>query len=177
MLRTAAGDRRAWTRLVERHLSAVVGYAWHLLDSHAEAEDVAQETFVRLLSKVGQWQPGGASLRAWLYRVATNLCIDQRRLRRTIGLADAPEPPRAAETEAELDQYLDRRRLVRRALQELPEGQRMAIILIYYHGFTNREAAELMGVSVDAVESRLARARRALRRRLQPVKPDLLGAL
>ena len=93
MLRTAAGDRRAWTRLVERHLSAVVGYAWHLLDSHAEAEDVAQETFVRLLSKVGQWQPGGASLRAWLYRVATNLCIDQRRLRRTIGLADAPEPP------------------------------------------------------------------------------------
>ena len=53
----------------------------------------------------------------------------------------------------------------------------MAIILIYYHGFTNREAAELMGVSVDAVESRLARARRALRRRLQPVKPDLLGAL
>ena len=176
MLRTAAGDRRAWTRLVERHLSAVVGYAWHLLDNHAEAEDVAQETFLRLLSKVGQWRPGGPSLRAWLYRVATNLCIDQRRSRRTIGLDDAPELPRAAENAAELDQCLDQRRLVRRALQELPEGQRMAIALVYYQGFTNREAAELMGVGVDAVESRLARARRALKRRLQPVKADLIGA-
>ncbi len=171
----ASGDQSAWTVLVERHLSAIVGYAWHVLGDRAEAEDVAQETFLRLLGKIEGWRPGGPGLRTWLYRVAINLCIDRRRLRREMPLEEMLDLPEGADRQPALDDRLDQRHAVRKALDALPERQRMAITLVYYQGMTNREAAELLEVSVEAVESLLARARRALRRQLDPVITDLMG--
>lgn len=175
--RVATGDTTAWPLLVERHLAAIVAHAWYFLHDSAEAEDVAQESFVRLMAKSRDWAPGGPKLRTWLYRVASNLCIDRQRARRTVSL-DAMEEsgPRLVDDRMP-DGDLDHRRLVRRALDRLPEKQRLAMILIYYQGFTNREAAELMESSVEAVESLLARARRTLRRELDSERPDLLGAL
>ncbi len=67
ILQAQAGDRRAWGALVDRHLNAITGYAWYMLGDQGDAEDVAQETFLRLMGKVGTWQPdGGASLKTWL---------------------------------------------------------------------------------------------------------------
>ena len=172
--RFARGDDAAWRVLVDRHLGSVHGYAWYMLNDHAEAEDVAQETFVRLLRKAPDWQPGGARLRTWLYRVAINQCIDRRR-------AIRPEPlERAAETAdpaagANMDHRLDLARNVGAALEGLGERQRIAIILVHYQGFTNGETAALLDCSIEAVESLLARARRALRDSLAPVAHDLLG--
>jgi RNA polymerase sigma-70 factor (ECF subfamily) len=81
--RIARGDAGAWPVLVERHLGAVTGFAWTVLGDRAEAEDVAQETFVRLMRKSPDWRPGGAKLRTWIFRVAMNLSTDRwRRLRR-----------------------------------------------------------------------------------------------
>ena len=81
--RIARGDAGAWPVLVERHLGAVTGFAWTVLGDRAEAEDVAQETFVRLMRKAPDWRPGGAKLRTRLFRVAMNLSTDRwRRLRR-----------------------------------------------------------------------------------------------
>lgn len=167
-----AGEPVAWRLLVERHLRAITGFAWYMLGDRAEAEDVAQEVFLRLLAKVAAWEPGGPGLRPWLHRVAINLCVDRARAPRPDPLEDQPEPV----AEGEPGVGLDRQRLVRRALDALPERQRIAIVLVYYQDCSDREAALIMGVSTEALESLLARGRRSLRRRLDPLRADLLGA-
>lgn len=172
MADVAVGDRRAWRSLVERHLSAVHGAAWHLLGDRAEAEDVAQETFLRLMPKAADWRTDRASVRTWLRRVAVNLSIDRLRARRTVSLEFVAET--AVDTDVATD--VDRRRQVRAALDGLPERQRTAIVLVHYQGYSQREAAEFLSISTDAVESLLARGRRTLKQRLESVAADLLGA-
>ena len=174
--RVAKGDAAAWPALVDRHLPAIVGYAWYMLGDRAEAEDVAQESFVRLMRKASDWEPGGPKLRTWLHRVAINLCIDRQRMRKPVSLDGLKDPDQVIRFDPGIGDQTDRRLVVRKALDGLPEKQRMAIILVYYQGFTNRETAKLMDSSVEAVESLLARARRTLRQRLDPDLPDLLGA-
>ncbi len=173
--RVAAGDAGAWRDLMDAHLGAITGYAWHMLGDLAEAEDVAQETFIRFMKKAPGWRPGAARLRTWLLRVAINLCLDRLRARR-------PQAELDVEFEAEpggvarIDGGIDHRRVVRRALRELPERQAGAIALVHYLDLTNAEAAETMAISVDALESLLARARRALRRKLEHLARDILEA-
>lgn len=176
--RAAAGDRSAWAALVDRYLGVVSGYAWYMLGDRAEAEDIAQETFLRLMAKLPDWEPaksnpGGATLKTWLYRVAINLCIDRSRKRVPEPMAELPDLPDAGAAQAE--ENFDRARAVRAALDRLPERQRAVMTLVYYQGFSNAEAAALLKVSVDAVESLLGRARRALRASLAPLRDDLLG--
>lgn len=174
--RVAAGDCAAWRALVRAHLAAIVGYAWHRLGDAAEAEDIAQETFIRLLGKVGTWRRGGPGLRAWLYRVATNLCIDRRRGERPLSLDALADAGAVPADPGDLDTGLDRSRAVRHALAQLPQRQSTALILVHYQGLSGQEAAAALEVSVEALESLLSRGRRALRRRLAPLVADLLGA-
>ncbi len=177
--RIAAGEVGAWRDLRNSHLGAITGYAWHMLGDRAEAEDVAQETFIRFMKKAPGWRPGAARLRTWLLRVAINLCLDRLRARRPRAELNV-EFDAALEAEpggvARIDGGIDHRRVVRRALRELPERQAGAIALVHYLGLTNAEAAETMAISVDALESLLARARRALRHKLEPLARDLLEA-
>lgn len=171
----AAGDSSAWPQLVQRHLAPLVALAWRILGDRAEAEDIAQEVFVRLLAKVPTWEPGGAALRTWLSRVAINLCIDRRRAKRTTPLDDLPEPRDSAADETVVARRFDMARKVGAALHKLPERQAVAMTLVHYQGFTNREAAGVLDVSVDALESLLARGRRAMKKELSSVAQDLLG--
>lgn len=173
--RVAAGDSSAWPALVRRHLAPLAGLAWRILGDSAEAEDVAQEVFVRLLVKAPTWEPGGAALRTWLNRVAINLCIDRRRARRTTPLDDLPEPKDPTSDEAVVARRFDMARKVRAALHKLPERQGIAMTLVYYQGFSNREAAKVLDISVDALESLLSRGRRAMKKDLSSVAQDLLG--
>ena len=170
----AAGDASAWPQLARRHLGPLVALAWRILGDRAEAEDVAQEVFVRLLVKVPNWEPGGAALRTWLSRVAINLCIDRRRAKRTTPLDDLPEPRDPTADEAVVARRFDMARKVRAALHKLPERQSIALALVYYQGFSNREAANILKVSVDALESLLSRGRRAMKEDLSNVAADLL---
>lgn len=176
VVRVADGDQAAWRRLVDRHLGALVSQAWYVLGDRSEAEDVAQETFVRLMQKAHAWEPGGPQLKSWLYRVALNLCIDRKRSRwRPRPLDDAAESFAHDDPAARHAHDNDIERAVRGALDVLTERQRNAIVLVHYQGFTNYEAAEMLGTSVDALESLLARARRAMRGALESAAPDLLG--
>lgn len=173
IVRAAAGDAGAWTALVNRHLPAVTRCAAYVLSDPTEAEDVAQETFLRLHRKLATWEGGEDGLSSWLHRVAVNLSIDRHRApARPVTLTDADE---VAEP-AGLDGPLDRKRHVEAALAGLPGRQRAALVLVHYQGFSGREAASALDISVEALESLLARARRTLRNTLAPVRADLLGA-
>ena len=169
----ARSEQAAWAALVRRHLPALVSYAWYLLHDRSEAEDVVQDAFLRLLAKAPTWQPDGANLRTWLHRVVTNLCIDRkRRLVRLIYLPacllDGGSAGPALEDE------IGRRHAVVNALRRLPRRQRAALVLVHYQGFSNPEAAAVMGTTTESVEALLARARRRLRELLAPHVQDLL---
>ena len=169
-----AGDHAAWAALVGRYLGPITGYAWRMLGDQGEAEDIAQETFLRLMGKAAAWDAGGdATLKTWLYRVAINLCTDRRRKHMPVLMDELPELPDGGARA--VDERHDRARVVREALGRLPERQRAVLALVYYQGLSNGEAAEMLKVSVEAVESLLSRGRRALRAALIPLREELLG--
>lgn len=174
LARIGKGERDAWTIIVERHLSPVARYATYVLRDASQGEDVAQETFLRLIRKAQDWRSGGATLRTWLFRVALNLCIDRKRARRTEPMDATDETPDPVD-DAVLDRQFDLQRHVGAAIRDLPERQQAAIVLVHYEGFSGNEAAEVLDITVEALESLLARARRSLRQQLSAYAPDLLG--
>lgn len=171
-----AGDAQAAAALVRRHLPRMVALARRMLNDGAEAEDVAQDVFLRVWREAAHWRPGAAKFETWMHRVALNLCYDRLRRRREkpdpdAGLNVADQAPLAS------DVWLAEQRAarVRTALAQLPERQRAAIELVHFQDFTNIAAAETLEISVEALESLLARGRRALRGALAPVADDLMG--
>ena len=166
LTRAAAGDERAFSRLVDRHLAMVHRLAWRTLGVEADAEDVVQETFLRAHRQLPRWQGGQARFSTWLYRVALNLCQDHLRRRRDWVPVDAME---LIDHDALPEQALERAEASRRvgeAMAALPRRQREALLLCHFEGQSNAEAARVLEVSVDALESLLARARQNLRRML-----------
>ena len=174
MRRVAAGYAGASRILVDRELAPLITFAYRILGDRAESEDVAQETFLRLWRTARRWQPK-AKVRTWLTRVAYNLSIDRIRGRKPTDSIDGAELPATGvgpSSALQRDQVAD---VVEAAIAELPERQRAALALVHYQEFSNIEAAKMMGVSVDALESLLARGRRSLRSALVDQRTDLLG--
>ncbi|MGI9406786.1 MAG: sigma-70 family RNA polymerase sigma factor [Hyphomicrobiaceae bacterium] len=167
------GDRRAFQMLVERHLTRTVNVARRLLGGDSDAEDVAQESFVRLWNRLGDLEIGASGVGPWLRRVTFNLCMDRKRSARTI-VPDALETMASSDDQQRTleEQALSGR--VDTALQGLPERQRAAIVLFHYEGYAVKEIAEMMDASADAVESLLGRARRALK---EDLKDDWMALL
>ncbi len=178
MARAGRGDRRAASILVERHTDKIYAVCFRTLRSRPAAEDAAQETFLRLWKNASKWRPKGAKFETWLYRVAMNICLDQlRKAKREAPEESAPE--QADEAPRQDDQLFaaERRLAIDEALEALPDRQRAAINLCHYQELSNIEAADIMGVSVDALESLLARGRRGLRDRLIPIREALTGRM
>ena len=173
MDRLQDGDERAFAELLNRHLRPVAGFAYRMLGDSSEAEDIAQETFLRLWRHRHAWKPQ-AKLRTWLYRVAHNLCIDRHR-RREVVTGHIPETEDPGPGPASYRQRNEVAGIVRDALVKLPERQHAAIVLVYHEGLSNVDAAGTLGVTIDALESLLARGRRGVRRQLLSLHPYLLG--
>ncbi|MFK3780306.1 RNA polymerase sigma factor [Agrobacterium sp. NPDC089420] len=159
----AAGDSRAMQALVTAKLPRIMALATRMLGDRAEAEDIAQETFLRIWKQAGSWQRDRAKFDTWIHRVALNLCYDRLRKPREIPVSEPPEqidtgplPDGSAAVDG------GDGNIVAHALQAISARQREAIVLVYYQEMSNREAAEIMHISVDALESLLARGRRAL---------------
>jgi len=162
MARVARGDERAFQLLSRRHLPAMLGLARRILRNSAEAEDVAQEAFLRVWTHAPRWQPV-AQFRTWLTRVVVNLCLDRKRRAPWVELEAAGEivdPTPGAGEKAETD---ERARMLAAAVDKLPPRQRSAIVLTYGEGMTNAQAAEILDTSVSAVETLLVRGKQNLR--------------
>ena len=150
--------------IVARKLPRIVALAARMLGDRDEADDVAQEAFLRIWKIAPKWRSGEARFDPWLHRVTLNLCYDRLRRHREMSVSD--DLPEQADHAPLPDERLDAahaNQRIARALATLPARQREALVLQYYQELPNAEAAALMGVSVDALESLLARARRNLR--------------
>lgn len=162
-MRIAGGDTAAVRALVGRKLPRLLGLAQRMLGDAAEAEDVVQETFLRAWKQAPKWRPGPARFDTWLHRVALNLCYDRLRRRREVATDHPPEQADPGPAPDRGLQAQDVGRRVAEALRRLPDRQREAIVLCHYQELGNIEAAALMGITVEALESLLGRGRRALR--------------
>lgn len=166
--RVGRGDPAAARTLVAQKLPRLLALATRMLGDRGEAEEVAQESLLRVWRHAASWRPGLARFDTWLHRVALNLCHD--RLRRRRWEQPAPQLPEPADPAPLPEQRLAQRGRAQRvaaALRALPERQREAIVLQYYQEMSNVQAAAVMEISVEALESLLARARRSLREALQ----------
>lgn len=173
--RCAAGDRSAFEVLMSRHLATVHALARRLTGSAADAEDIAQETFLRAWTAAPTWRPGAARFSTWLHRVALNLSYDALRGRRRIGPTPPEDPPDERPTPAESLEARERDARLAAAVDRLPERQRAAIVLTYQTGLSNAEAARTMDMSVKALETLLVRARRTLREALSEAPAPGVG--
>ncbi len=169
----AQGDGRAARILTARLSPLVYGLAMKLLQDQAEAEDVTQEAMLRLWKNAALWREGEARISTWLYRVCSNLCMDRLRRRRAIGLDEIAEPRDDSPDAASRMQLDQRVAALYKALEDLPERQRVAVVLRHIEGLANPEIAEILETTVEAVESLLSRGRRTLKALLGSRREEL----
>ena len=170
----AAGDASAAAPLARRHAPRILAVATRMLADRVEAEDVTQDTLLRLWRIAPEWQPGRAQVSTWCYRVAANLCTDRlRRRARTQPIDEAFDAPDSAPGVVAGIHEAQRQSALEDALQQLPERQRLAVILRHIQDLSNPEIAETMEISVEAVESLTARGRANLTELLRHRKEAL----
>lgn len=170
MAQIQAGDRQAFDQLVRRHVNAIHGYTFRLSRSPADADDLSQETFMRIWQKASTFRPGSVRVTTWMHQIAHNVFVDAwRRREPTQALDDemiddvvSPEPHDDGATQ-----------LLQASIARLPLSQRTAVGLSLLSGFSTDETGHIMGISTQAAESLIARARRSLRKMIhQPVKQN-----
>lgn len=168
--RIAASDPRAFRELVDLHGRSLVTYLTRLTKNQAEAEEIAQEVFVRVWQHASEYRPQYRAS-TWLHQIAHNLAIDQHRKRR--GFHDGEEDTQAPQSERPLALLENKRQAqsLQDALEALPLRQKMAMLLKYEQDFSNPEIGAILELSVDAVESLLARAKRQLKEHLEEHTP------
>ena len=170
--RAKGGDAEAFGGLVERHMRGVYALAYSFTQNHADADDLAQEAFLRAYRALGSFRER-SSFRTWLYRIAANACINHlsRGAARPESLEEVAAPsnaigPAEAASLSELEQR------VAEVAAQLPANLRAALHLVVQQGLSHRDAAEVMGCTKAAVAWRVFRARELMMERLGPFLPD-----
>lgn len=155
----------AFRQLADRHLDSVVRFATRWLGRRDEAEEVAQETFLRVWQHARSYEPT-ARVSTWLHRIAHNAAVDRLRKRHETTSDEIDDQPASNRPSLLLSQK-ETALAVQTALDSLAPRQRAAITLVHYQGLSGAETAEVLDVEVEAVESLLARGRRKLRQLLR----------
>lgn len=177
MIRFQRGDEEAFAALVRRFQGRVVSLAYRYLGSAADAEDLAQEVFLRVHRAKEAYEPS-AKFSTWIYRITANASLNHlrgRKARRKVSAALPAGEDGEAEFEDERAEAPDERmekdelaRVLRRIVDDLPERQRLAIVLNKYEGLSYEDVAAAMDLSVMAVKSLLTRARVNIKEKLEP---------
>jgi RNA polymerase sigma-70 factor (ECF subfamily) len=174
--RLATGDEAAFRMLVERHIDRAYAIALRIVGNAADAEDVVQDTMLKIWSHRGRWQHGRAKFSTWLYRVISNRCIDLRRKPRNENVETVPEVADDQPGAVEIIERNELNGMLELAMQRLPEQQRIAVIFSYHENMSNGEIALVMDTTVAAVESLLKRGRQQLRQLLRKHERDIRTA-
>lgn len=172
----ATGDEAAFRMLVERHIDRAYAIALRIVGNAADAEDVVQDTMLKIWSHRGRWQHGRAKFSTWLYRVISNRCIDLRRKPRNENVETVPEVADGQPGAVEIIERNELNGMLELAMQRLPEQQRIAVIFSYHENMSNGEIAQVMDTTVAAVESLLKRGRQQLRQLLRKHERDIRTA-
>ncbi len=162
------GDKAAFGNLIEAYQGPVYNLAYRMLNNSGEAEEAAQEAFIRAYTKLDTYNPAH-KFSTWMLSITSNYCIDLIRKRRALLLSiDEPLPPHPAlhsdnnkGPEAQMV-HTEQKEMVQALLQEIPEDYRQAVVLRYWYDLSYEEIAEMMDTTVSAIKSRLFRARRQL---------------
>lgn len=166
VLRVAEGDAAAYRELVHRYAARLRQFALRLTRDGSDADDIVQETFLRLWQRAADYVPQ-ARVTTWLHRITHNLCVDRLRARRRLEpLVDDADALPISAPQPHLVDAKRRAAALDAALAALPERQAAALTLVHLNGLSGAEAAEVLAVSEAAIESLLARARRSLKARL-----------
>ena len=178
MLECRKGDMSAFELLVRRYQDALVNYIHYTINDYHRAEDLAQETFLRVFKNASRYEPK-ASFKSWLYTIATNLSrneIRNRARRKTYFLEDmVGENEDVYDSEFMIDtrfqpdilyEKKERQQLIKKTLKQLPENQRLALTLVTYQELSYEEISEILNCSVGAVKSLLHRARQNMKKLL-----------
>ncbi len=178
MLECRKGDMSAFELLVRRYQDALVNYINHTINDCHRAEDLAQETFLRVYKSASRYEPR-ASFKSWLYTIATNLSrneIRNRARRKTYYLEDmVDENEDVYHSEFMVDtrfqpdilyEKKERQQIIRKTLKQLPENQRLALTLVTYQELSYEEISEILNCSVGAVKSLIHRARQNMKKLL-----------
>ena len=173
LARFAQGDRAAAQVLTARLAPVVYAQAFRMLGDRAEAEDITQDSLLRLWHAAPDWQAGQAKVTTWLYRVTSNLCIDKMRKSNRQSSDAVPEMPDDGPDMERRLQDRARAQALWAALSDLPDRQKQAMVLRHLEGLSNPDVAQIMQISVEAVESLMSRGKRSLADALAPQKKAL----
>lgn len=167
LLAIAKGDQLAFRRLMERHARPMLALAQRLTGSADDADEVVQEAFLKVWRLAGRWKvDGAAAFSTWFYRVVMNASLDRRRKMPMAPLEEAGTPIDPAPIGHETAQSKQRHAAIIAAIDQLPKRQRDAVWLYYFGEVTGPEAAQILGMSLSALEALLVRGRRSVKKAL-----------
>jgi len=171
--RVKQGKVDAYQSVLQHHLPSLNRYVTRMIGNSEDAEEILQDVFLRFWQKANQFNPDKSKLTTWLHQIAHNRCIDEFRKKNpaAVDLNEdeevemlSAENPQKQFIQEQTNQYLAA------AIQKLPENQRSALLLSYYQGLSNKQIAEILSISVEALESQLVRTRKKLQSSLDGVR-------
>jgi RNA polymerase sigma-70 factor (ECF subfamily) len=180
VIRAQKGDRLAFAELVELYKDKLYNLGYRMLGNPQEAEDVAQEAFLRAYANLNKYD-AKHKFSTWIYRIATNLCIDRIRKKKADFSLDAEVEgieggdmysrlSASVDTPEQAVVRIETREEVQKAIDALPENYRAAVIFKYLHDLSLQEISEILEVPVSTVKTRIHRGREALRNVLRPMQ-------
>ena len=180
MLEFAKGNTSAFDQILKKYKGIVINIAYRFIQNRDEAEDIAQEVFLKVYNSARRYKPE-AKFSTWIYKITVNLCLNKLRSKKHLQTVSLDKPIFSIENEIIRENHdpayvhpsinLEKKELdllVKEAISALPSNQRVAVILQKYEGLSYREISEIMGCSTSAVDSLLQRAKQNLKRKLAP---------
>lgn len=161
-------NHHAFAELVTRHNKKFYSLAYRYVGARDEAEDIVQEAFIKLWEKPLMWQESrGNKFTTWFYKVIVNLCLDRKKKKRNLPLDEKIQIEDEKESHDKTMVRNEAQKVLESEIAALPERQQTALNLCFYEGLSNKEAAEIMGVNLKALQSLLMRAKANLKEKLQ----------